>query len=361
MQFLVSLLACIVLGYRAKQRGRDGLKFGGGVALVLFGSSAILGFWDQAVGVHPGLWWVIAAFTVVMAWLRLEKSKSPPSQASALVSNTQPAELDAAISDSTKTQTSKPKPFSKADFQHAWAEGIAYWQQHKIKGTLNILIGIFGLTVILSLVYSKLIKPDTTDSIQGQTSNTGPRTTVASPGKFLVAPGTFSSEDLNRLLETKLPSGMPIASWANQGFGYSNRTRIFIWTDNFGTVKNVDVEQLGVRTTTGQLHEVPKFSLKYHADAEQAADILILASLKGAGSPIRLFFDGDSKYVELTPNAGEFVSGRMSGKVLEGMTKAKSLKVLHMASVTGDEIAFNYNLEELREAAAAALATLGSK
>ena len=79
---LVGLLLAIVLGYRAKQKGRDGLKFGAGAAVALLVPLTAIQAWDQVAGVPAALWWVIAAFVTCIAWMRLEK---PPSGTDAKV------------------------------------------------------------------------------------------------------------------------------------------------------------------------------------------------------------------------------------------------------------------------------------
>jgi hypothetical protein len=174
-----------------------------------------------------------------------------------------------------------------------------------------------------------------------------------------VAPDTLNAADIATLLETKMPAGMPTSSWANQGYGYSERTRVFLRTDNFGKVTEVDVDQLGILSTTGALHRIPKFALSYNASAEKGADILIFASLNGPSAPIRLSFDADPAYTEFKPNSDEYVTGKMDGKVLDGMRTASQLKVAHGVGADGRPITFTYDLVELRKAIAAGLAVLG--
>ena len=136
MQFLVSILVSIVLGYRAKQKGKDGLKFGAGVAVLLLAPSAILGFWDQAVGVHQALWWVLAAFITAIAWLRLENSKGSQQ----VVNSTQVSEPK-----TINVESTTPKPWTSAEAKHVWAEALAWAKMHKLKAAGNIILGVWVL------------------------------------------------------------------------------------------------------------------------------------------------------------------------------------------------------------------------
>ena len=340
MQFLVSLLLCIALGYRAKQRGRDGFKFAAGVALVLFGSSALLGFWDQATGdVQPFLWWAIAVFTVVMAWMRLEGSaaKNPNNKVEAAPSSTaaptpQPAHAAVVTPPPTKEK---------------WSE--------KLLGIVGIIIMIFALVQGFKWI------TDSNDTQQTPSAGViGGQLAAATSGKFFVAPAKLSPEDMGRLTETKMPDGMPLNAWAAQGFGYSDRTRIFLWANNFGSIDKINVDQLGVLTNTGQIHHIPRFALKYGLIQKDGHDVLMFVSMNGAGNSVRVTFDDSKDYVELLPTDGDFVRLRTSDSRLKLAATAKKMKVLHAVSANGQETSLTYDLEELRNAAAGALATLGS-
>lgn len=343
MQFLVSILISIALGYRAKQKGKDGLKFGAGVAVVLLGSSAVIGFYDQAVGASPVIWWVIAAFTVVMAWMRLDKPTGTSQQAhSAPAHNAQ----SAANSSPPTTSALDPKPAQP---------GLIGWiNRQKREAILLVVAGLGWWFFVGQDKYGD--KPNLT------TAASAARPAATAPnGQFFVTPAALSGEELARLLETKMPREMPIAAWPSQGFGFSDRTRLFLQTDNFGTVKKIKIDQLGIRTSTGKLHEIPKFALMYYADPYAKQESFMLASLKGPGNPIRLTFDADAKYIELTPNDGDFVMGLLTGELRKRLASAKSMTILHAVSANGEEVALSYDLEELRTAAKAALATLNSK
>jgi hypothetical protein len=343
MQFLVGILISIALGYRAKQKGRDGLKFGAGVAAVLLGSSAVLGFYDQAVGADPVIWWVIAAFTVVMAWMRLEKPTGTPPQAE--VAPSASAQAPAAPSAAAA---------NASDLKPAQSGLVGWIRKQKSEAILIAVAGLGWWFFVGQEKYGD--KPAHTSTVSAS-----PSVAKAASSQYFVTPAVLSGEDLARLLETKMPREMPIAAWPSQGFGFSDRTRLFLQTDNFGTVKKVKIDQLGVRTSTGTLHEIPKFALMYYADPDAKQESFMLASLKGPGNPIRLTFDTDPKYIEMTPNDGDFVMGLLNGELRKRMASAKSMTVLHAVSASGEEIALSYDLEELRTAAKAALATLNSK
>lgn len=344
MQFLVSILISIALGYRAKQKGRDGLKFGAGVAVVLLGSSAVLGFYDQAVGASPVIWWVIATFTVVMAWMRLDKPAGTSPQAhTAPAVNTQSVANSSAATASALDPTKPTQP------------GLIGWIRRQKREAIMLVVAGLGWWFFVGQDKYR-DKPENTTS-----ASAVPTAATVPSGQFFVTPAALSGEDLARLLETKMPREMPIAAWPSQGFGFSDRTRIFLQTDNFGTVKKVKIDQLGVRTSTGKLHEIPKFALMYYADPDAKQESFMLASLKGPGNPIRLSFDADPKYIELTPNDGDFVIGLLTGELRKRLASAKSMTILHAVSANGEEIALSYDLEELRTAAKAALAALNSK
>ena len=233
-------------------------------------------------------------------------------------------------------------------------------------GALLILIAFIFVAGILAAIAIPAYK-DYTDrarqraGVSRQESSSPQSQQAAAPAastKYLVAPANLPGADLGKLLETKMPVEFPIASWQSQGFGYSERTRIFLGHNNFGNVTEVDVDQLGVRTSTNQLHGIPKFALKYSVNTEKNHALLIFAGLNG---PVRLFFDDSSNYLELKPNQGDFVVTQMNGEILNGMREAKALKILHGESAGGGDIAFIYDLEEFRAAAAVALQALGSK
>jgi hypothetical protein len=370
MQMLVSILLSIVLGYRAKQLGRNGLKFGAGVATSLMAPLAALQAWDQVAGVHPALWWVIAAFVTCIAVMRLEKPRTEVDGKSASATQLGPMPQKIRVDEPTCSTVNSPShkpvisPWSPESSSHFWTEKRAYFGWHKINGGFRIVYYICGFLFIISLLYrgtNYFIAKVSQSTVSESSAPSAPTLSQATStrGDFLMLAATFGADDMARLLEAKLPVGMPIVSWADQGFGYSDRTRIFMWTDNFGNVTNVDVQQLGVRTSTGAVHPIPKFALIYHASAVKAFDTLTIASLNGPGFPVRLSFDTDSSYIELQPNSGDFFTGKISGKILRGMRTAAHLKIMHGVSADGGELAFIYDLNDFRNAVAAGLATLG--
>jgi TM2 domain-containing membrane protein YozV len=234
-----------------------------------------------------------------------------------------------------------------------------------VAGVLLILITFIFVAGILAAIVLPAYK-DHTDRVRQKTgtsqrdsfSSPLERTSISGAGKHIVAPTNVLGSDLAKVLETKMPVEFPIASWKGQGFGYSERTRIFLGHNNFGTITKADIDQLGVRTSTGQIHEVPKFALNYSVNTATNQELLIFAGLQGT---VRLFFDENSNYLELTPNKGDFVITEINGELRNGMREAKALKILHSESAAGGEIAFTYDLNEFRAAIGVALAALGSK
>lgn len=216
MQFLVSMLVSIILGYRAKQRGKDGLKFGAGVAVLLMASSAVLGFWDQAVGTHPALWWVLAAFVVAISWLRLDRpGKEQLPAASTGVPPPQNATSDATV----------PKPWSRAEGRQVWSEGLAWAREHKLKAAGNILLVAwvfgFGLTALYRMGSSADKSPqDEVPAAQAPPSKqsaTSP--VVASQRQGLGAPESDPVVAVDQNGFPVLAEGKPIWHCQNLGSG----------------------------------------------------------------------------------------------------------------------------------------------
>ncbi|MBT9455063.1 MAG: hypothetical protein IV097_00435 [Burkholderiaceae bacterium] len=116
MQMLVSLLLSIVLGYRAKQKGRDGLKFGAGVAVALLVPLTALQAWDQVAGVYPALGWVVTAFITCLAWMRLEKPKAGVDAKPAAVEQQGPSQ---------KVQPGPAAPAPAEKVKETWREKLA--------------------------------------------------------------------------------------------------------------------------------------------------------------------------------------------------------------------------------------------
>ena len=54
MEFVITLLAAFAFGAMAKKKGREGLRWGAGLAMVLFGGSAAIGWYAQAVRLSGG-------------------------------------------------------------------------------------------------------------------------------------------------------------------------------------------------------------------------------------------------------------------------------------------------------------------
>ncbi len=131
MQLLISLLISIAFGYQAKQKGRDGLKFGAGIATALLVPLAAIQFWDQAVGADPALWWVVAAFVTYMAWTRLQKG--PSSAASKWETSSHPDSHPTATPPSAQDQKIPAKRFSLVE-----KLGIAFF-------SVILIVGLFAL------------------------------------------------------------------------------------------------------------------------------------------------------------------------------------------------------------------------
>lgn len=224
---------------------------------------------------------------------------------------------------------------------------------------LERLFAVAGLTCLAVFGPVKLYDWLTSAKADNETSAPSADRPPAIKTNFTLAPGNVDPGLLATATATRLPDDMPVVSWKDQGFGYSTRTRIFFKTDNFGKIEKVDVDQLGILSTTGQLHPIPKFALRYHAESSRG-DVLMLASLNGPGKPVRLRFDGAADYVELMPNSDEFVGGKMDGKVARGMKSATTLTVVQGVSADGSELSFQYDLNELRQAIGLALAALGT-
>lgn len=324
MEFLVSIAAAVIIGQAASRKGLNGLRWGAGVAALLLGTSGVIGLYAQAAGAAPYVWWVVAVVIVATAWNRLS---SKPAQAP--VSN----EPSAAATNHAALVTEGPSV--ALEQKPMWRRGA-----EKVAPVVGLLIAVG--------IYHAVSDPSSTSS-----------SASGSGSKFILPPASIDAAQLASATATRLPEDMPVVSWQSQGFGYSDRTRVYFSADSFGKIAKVDVDQLGVLSTSGKLHPIPKFALKYHADSAKG-DILILASLNGAGKPIRLSFDGAQDYIELMPNSDGYVAGKMDSKLTKRMQTANTLTVLHGISATGGDLSFEYDLAELRQAIGIALAGLGT-
>jgi len=79
MEFLAALVGAIVVGLRAKQRGLNGLQWGGLAGALLFLTSAGIEFYRQAAGAPAWAWWIVAAI-IMAALLAMLESKGQPVQ-----------------------------------------------------------------------------------------------------------------------------------------------------------------------------------------------------------------------------------------------------------------------------------------
>ncbi len=178
-------------------------------------------------------------------------------------------------------------------------------------------------------------------------SNAAPINGVAATGNPSAGQATSVgfTEQLAKIRAAGFPKGMPIVDWANQGFAFDARTRIFVEVDNFNKPVECYVQQLGIRTTTGEVHDIPKFALDVTIAGDH--DRLSAASLNGAGADLRFSFDDSSDFVQIAPNPRGAVAAPISGKLARFSTASK-MKVLHSAS-PDSEIAFTYDLKVMRQ------------
>jgi hypothetical protein len=162
MEFLVSLAAGYFIGQAAKRRGREGLRWGAGIAAVLLASSSILGFYNQAVGVAPYLWWVIAAIVVGLAWFRLEGKGSEVSPPKA----PEPS--------ATPSAAQQPSALPAAPPAHE-ASGLARFLG---KSREDRLAAVLALVVVVVVAASKLM-PTGQDSAAPTATAAAPTTPTA--------------------------------------------------------------------------------------------------------------------------------------------------------------------------------------
>lgn len=76
MEFLVALVAAIGIGLLARQRGLNGLQWGGLAGALLFLTSSGIEFYRQAAGAPSWAWWVVAA-VIVAALLAAIEGQGP--------------------------------------------------------------------------------------------------------------------------------------------------------------------------------------------------------------------------------------------------------------------------------------------
>ncbi len=136
MEFLVSLLAAALVGWTAHRRRRSGLQWGSGVAAVLLATSAALGFYNQAVGVAPYIWWIVAVVVVATAWHRLSAASSPPP-----LNPASPEVLKAApdVRSAKSVDVEAPSPAAKK-----WRLTLGRTREEKL-GSVLVLVVVVGV------------------------------------------------------------------------------------------------------------------------------------------------------------------------------------------------------------------------
>ena len=178
--------------------------------------------------------------------------------------------------------------------------------------------------------------------------NNVPVTTDVARNNVQVA--AVDPDQLEALKKTVMPDGMPVNNWPQQGFAVNADTRIFCWSDQFGKIGTCQIDILGRRVTTGEL-AIPMWSLIHYAACGDTHGFLHLKNFFGSRKPLRLFFDGDSKFIEVVGNDdSDSVFVRMRGELGDRLLSAKSVKVLHGVAAT--EISYIYDLSAYRNAVA---------
>lgn len=204
---------------------------------------------------------------------------------------------------------------------------------------------LVGISVLIIVGLAACDEEGATDA----TRNT-PVTTEAARNNVQVA--AVDPNQLEALKQTVMPDGMPLDDWFNQGYGVNPETRIFCKANQFGEVVLCHIDILGRRATTGEM-AIPKWRLSRIRTCGEDRRFLVLNNFFGPRQPMRLFFDGDSKFIEVVGNVDSdafFVY--IQGELRDRLQGAKSVKVLHGIAAT--EISYVYDLSAFQNAVALA-------
>ena len=170
MEFLLSLVAAVLIGQVAHRRGRNGLQWGAGVATVLLATSAGLGFYNQVVGVAPYLWWIIALAVVGTAWHRLPAMPKTPlrNHESQAVPADAPKAGAAKIADAGQPSIAAKK----------WRLTLGRTREEKLGSVLAIV-------VVVGVLAGKLLSTDTATPAAPAVA-AGPKTSAATVSHTVV-------------------------------------------------------------------------------------------------------------------------------------------------------------------------------
>jgi hypothetical protein len=213
----------------------------------------------------------------------------------------------------------------------------------KIKGidssrykTLLMAFFTFAVAALLSFKFGEASEGESV-AISNEIESTVGNISVSENGPLSVQYSALKSKLLS--------DGMPVVSWATQGYGIDTNTRLFCWVDQFNDPKSCQLDIKGRQSTNGA-EAIPKWALSQTWVCASRNAKVVFVNFFGPNKPIRLYFDGDSKFTEIDGYRGSSVGVDFSGQIRDSLLKAKSVKALH--GISGSEISFVYDMAGYR-------------
>lgn len=269
MQFGLTVLIAIAFGIAAKNRGFEGFKWGSGAATLIFGGQAVIALYQQAAGGSAFVTWEWTFFVTIALSLYLwnkssRKSTDQPREKNIDIRSEGTTLPFPVIVPPTASSTIGSRPFPEQKSPESVAMAQVRQQMslgdtprpptekvtvtRRIVSSLLLAALVIGVTIggiDLYIAQKKKIanggmsSSDSVRAVEQQTQsniNSG----------YIVPATKVDAGTLATATSTKRPIGMPLLSWKDEGFGFSQRTRVFFQNDNFGKITTIRVDQLAV-------------------------------------------------------------------------------------------------------------------